>query len=327
MAVRIDESSAQLEPTDELPVLSHDVVRQFDAAVDQPDPEGRSELNHSIDALRDALERAESRWEQLETRLAAQDQAIAELRDALGNGGAVTEPEIVPTGGSDALSITETDATAEFRFMLDAEEDENPEDSVGGELEPDAALTTDSETANHDALDDAEPTTRVPELTEIVAGMEKAASAADYLLGEAAEPEPHQDTRDDTSEPDWKLADSSSLNEGMPSERSNSAEASLSIPDAPGHSQPGLLEHIAALEAYIDGRAAKWQAMESQLDEQSAKISELELELQQRVDRENNLEQRLHLANAKAKSLNDRLRNAHLSRPGCDNVTAQDTKP
>ncbi len=94
MAGQVDESSSGLERTDELPVLSDEAIRRFERASHEQAGGAVDELDASIDTLRSALERAETRWRQLETRLEAQDRAIDELRSALGKPAAAPVPEL-----------------------------------------------------------------------------------------------------------------------------------------------------------------------------------------------------------------------------------------
>ena len=65
MARQVEGYLPAIERTDELPALTVDA------------------LDRSIEALRETLEQAETRWHRLESRLADQDRAIRELRDEL----------------------------------------------------------------------------------------------------------------------------------------------------------------------------------------------------------------------------------------------------
>jgi hypothetical protein len=65
MSRQVEGSLPARERTSEPPALSADA------------------LDRSIEALRETLERAETRWQQLEARLADQDRAIRELKDEL----------------------------------------------------------------------------------------------------------------------------------------------------------------------------------------------------------------------------------------------------
>jgi chromosome segregation ATPase len=80
MARQLEESLHALERTDELPVLSADAVRKFENTGQTRRPESGDGLDRSLDTLRQALEDAEIRWRQLESRLEAQDRAIRRLQ-------------------------------------------------------------------------------------------------------------------------------------------------------------------------------------------------------------------------------------------------------
>lgn len=88
MAGQPEESTPNLEHTDELPVLSDDAIRRLERAGAATTSTVMDELDGSVDRLRAALEHAETRWQRLETRLEMQDQAIGELKEALGQRGA-----------------------------------------------------------------------------------------------------------------------------------------------------------------------------------------------------------------------------------------------
>lgn len=80
--------------------------------------------------------------------------------------------------------------------------------------------------------------------------------------------------------------------------------------DEPAPPNQALLERIAALEAYIEGRTERWREMEHELEAGRRRIAELEQELAQRVGRELDLEQRLHEESSRLRQLRDKLRHA-----------------
>jgi len=80
MARQLEESLHALDRTDELPVLPADAVRKFESTGQTRRPEPGDGLDRSLDTLRQALEDAEMRWRQLESRLEAEDRAIRRLQ-------------------------------------------------------------------------------------------------------------------------------------------------------------------------------------------------------------------------------------------------------
>jgi prefoldin subunit 5 len=334
MAGRVEETPPQLEPTDELPILSEHLVQEFDSAPAGKTKDTGAPLDESIDALRSALEDAESRWQKLEQRLESQDRAIAELRAALGTS---DTPETSPARAAldDDSDPLETDATVEFKFKLDdslaaacADEESESSQSVTRETATGLTLASVSKKTSPEKTSEAptaaqpsilEQTARVPELTEIVAGKRTAiadAVHASLLIEESAEFAPRLD--DELAEDTRAEA---ALEAGTAETIPAAGDASVSAAEAgssadtalpPSREQQALLERLASLETYIDGRAAKWQAMESELDEKAARIMELENELAQRIARQENLEKCLHDESTRADALHDRLRRAQL---------------
>jgi hypothetical protein len=370
MASRIEETSAQLEPTDELPVLKADVLRGIGVASASDDSAPSDRLDETVDALREALQHAESRWQQLESRVAAQDEAIALLRRALDLPTEASELQADAETPLTAAGEVETDATVEFRFLIDTSDDadDTPAVTADDALADDLDIETHPETdvaesdsefeaateleraaeldLASDAATDGEPTTRVPELTDIVAAD---ALAADEIEAAA---EPAAGAIEATADPVAAAADTEDVAPAAPPMTTEStsggaeltgaeptdfglagigATATASIGDAGIDFEPAdvqsrelapeaklsgkeqaLLERVAELEAYVNGRADKWQAMEQALEDKAATIAELEYELEQRIEREANLEQQLHDEGARADALQDRLRRASL---------------
>jgi predicted RNase H-like nuclease (RuvC/YqgF family) len=91
MARQLEESMAATERTDELPVLSEEGIRKFERAGRTRGPDAGDVLDRSLEALRDALDTAERRWQRLETRLEQQDRAILELKAVLNQTAGVPE--------------------------------------------------------------------------------------------------------------------------------------------------------------------------------------------------------------------------------------------
>ena len=83
MARQVEESLPATERTDELPVLSSDVLRTIERGAPVVRPDTGDALDRSLEALRLTLEHAETRWRQLETRIEEQDRAIRDLKDEL----------------------------------------------------------------------------------------------------------------------------------------------------------------------------------------------------------------------------------------------------
>jgi len=83
------------------------MARQVEGSLPSPDPAFRPEtsdaLDRSIEALRETLELAEARWQQLESRLADQDRAIRELQEELFR----VNSERIATTDSTALRVPE----------------------------------------------------------------------------------------------------------------------------------------------------------------------------------------------------------------------------
>ena len=82
------DSPPSIEGTDELPVLSEEAILRFEG---KPDPADTRSLESSVEALRQTLDQAEARWRGLESELESQNQAISELKAALG------KPPVVAT--------------------------------------------------------------------------------------------------------------------------------------------------------------------------------------------------------------------------------------
>jgi hypothetical protein len=110
MKWHLTESRPELDNTDELPVLSEESVLDFKLIETAPAEPQADPLEASVEALREALDLAERRWATLESRLATQDEAIADLRKSVSDH-AVTPvsaepvPEIVPQAQLQAASI------------------------------------------------------------------------------------------------------------------------------------------------------------------------------------------------------------------------------
>jgi phage shock protein A len=189
------------EHTDELPILSEDAILEFEFDQSAAHKAEVDALETAVETLRETLDLAERRWGALESRLEAQDQAIAEIKGHVGNSPAPLDP-----------------------------------------APPDPAPIA--------------------------------------IVEPAGDP-------------------------GQP------AAGTVSLDSSAGDSETTLLERIASLEAYIAGRADRWQAMEQDLAARSRRISELEIELQQRIDREQQLEDRLHNESDRANELRDKLRRMH----------------
>ena len=62
MTGKLEDSQADIDSTDELPVLSEDVLVTLDREIGSVDAPGDDPLAAAVDTLRDALERAETRW-------------------------------------------------------------------------------------------------------------------------------------------------------------------------------------------------------------------------------------------------------------------------
>jgi hypothetical protein len=358
MASRIEETSAQLDPTDELPALKADVLRGIGVASAPADSAPDDQLDESVEALREALQTAESRWQRLEARVAAQDEAIAQLRRALDPLTDASEPQTDIDTPRTAAADLETDATVEFRFVIDTNEDDDDAVVLAEDLDFEAQAEADAaESAG--ALDpaaeaepaagmeaagpgasDGEPTTRVPELTDIVAAerlamgeaeaaTEPAAEAAETEAPRAAEPvEMTAPTAASTELCEAELNEAGlsglgpvsvgvtgampDVEAGIDSELAGIEPAATDQGASPSGKEQALLERVAELEAYVNGRAEQWLAMEQALRDQETKLAELECELEQRIKREQNLEQRLLDEGAKAQALQERLRRDRL---------------
>lgn len=102
--------------------------------------------------------------------------------------------------------------------------------------------------------------------------------------------------------------ESAPVTEAIVSAADNDRDSDIE-PDSDSHH--GLLERIASLEAYIAGRADRWQAMEQELSSRSRRNTELEIELEQRIEREQRLEDRLHNENDRSNELRNKLRRMH----------------
>lgn len=83
MARQAEGTLPEGERTDELPALSGEAVRRLELGGHGFRAESTDALDRSLEALRDTLEHTETRWRQLESRLADQDRAIRELQDEL----------------------------------------------------------------------------------------------------------------------------------------------------------------------------------------------------------------------------------------------------
>ena len=83
MARQLEESLPALERTDELPALATNLTRNHEPGIPAFRPETGDALDRSLEALRETLVQAETRWQQLEARLADQDRAIRDLQDKL----------------------------------------------------------------------------------------------------------------------------------------------------------------------------------------------------------------------------------------------------
>jgi septal ring factor EnvC (AmiA/AmiB activator) len=114
MSRQLEESQESAERTDEFPVLSE--VALLDLATKDTD-----RLDQSVETLRHALRRAEQRWRGLESRLEAQDQAIAKLQTTLGGTETVVaKPLPVPQLTETVLPLDpppKTAAAAESEFL------------------------------------------------------------------------------------------------------------------------------------------------------------------------------------------------------------------
>jgi septal ring factor EnvC (AmiA/AmiB activator) len=124
------------------------------------------------------------------------------------------------------------------------------------------------------AIADENPGAAVPELTEVVLPLESQPAAVAWAMA-ADRPSPAADS----------LAPTDSV----------------------------LLERIAALEAYINGRAGYWSAMEAELEAKELRIAELTHELRQRIAREEALEQQVSDAAGSSAGLRDELRRVQLA--------------
>jgi hypothetical protein len=83
MARQLEERITATERTDELSASSADAIRRFERAPAAARPAADTDsLDRSLEALRDALDAAEDRWRQLESRIEAQDRAIGDLQSA-----------------------------------------------------------------------------------------------------------------------------------------------------------------------------------------------------------------------------------------------------
>ncbi|MDX1562000.1 MAG: hypothetical protein R3305_03700, partial [Gammaproteobacteria bacterium] len=129
MAKDSESSSINLDNTDELPVLSEEAILNIES-LGLADAGGEDELEQSVETLRAALESAEGRWLTLEQKLEAQNRAIAELQQSLGN--AATSPTPAPAGPT-AIETAATGAEPASTATSD------PPEPIGAP-DPDSAL-------------------------------------------------------------------------------------------------------------------------------------------------------------------------------------------
>jgi len=102
MKWHLTESGPEPEHTDELPILSEDAIFEFEqSAVNKAEVDA---LETAVETLREALDLAERRWGALESRLEAQDQAIAEIKDHVGSNPA--PPDAGPIAGLEPSAET-----------------------------------------------------------------------------------------------------------------------------------------------------------------------------------------------------------------------------
>lgn len=80
MARQVEGTLAAIERTGEQPALTASAMNKSEAGGTAFRAETADALDRSIEALRETLELAETRWHRLESRLADQDRAIRELR-------------------------------------------------------------------------------------------------------------------------------------------------------------------------------------------------------------------------------------------------------
>lgn len=280
MARKSDKKVPDNDPTDELPVLSEEVIVASgdeipaldDARIEDPGPRkvefravveprqaavgdgagphGATGQTETIQALeRDVAELA-ARWSKLEQYFAEHEGAIGTLKDDLASSRQELEVSQVEQR---ELRIAVQQKDAELAALRNSLEDER------GDAE--------------------QSRTRLEETKARAAALDAALGTAQAELQTAREE--LETTRQELDASLQRAAEAKSGDERL---------------------RP-YLEEIESLKAYIAGRGSRWEEMEVLVAAQKERIAELETETSQRVSRQDQLEQMLHEEGGRADAL------------------------